>query len=327
MDKKIFFLLLLLGAFACSHRKYLKVETTVLTIDTTFTELSDSSFVPARVMCMDTNGDELYYSDYKKGNVIVLDKKWNLKRRIGSRGEGPGELLGAAHFCMGKNDSVYILNEGKQALELYVKDEYVKHIPFPSETSFTFATRFFTESQSIYHSIVSDSLFVVVFDENSSINRFICSNTTWDKPDFKRHSTRHLIKGDAFFFVVGCALPIFQMYSFDWKLMKEYNLEKTPEINKTVKQYRNTPQTPTTYYTIIQDVYYRDGKVYLLVSTNENEYFCNTVCVLDISEEIKHINTFKLKGDVYESFCVTENNILAAFNTSEASMDIFTLPE
>jgi hypothetical protein len=93
-----------------------------------------------------------------------------------------------------------------------------------------------------------------------------------------------------------------------------------------MKRYKSTPQVPTTYFTMIQDVYYKNQKIYLLVATNNNRYFCNTICILDISETIKHTGTFKLTGNVYESFCITENSNLIAFNSKEASIDVFTLP-
>ena len=328
INKIAILLVLLFGIAACSQKgqKEKEVEITKLTLNATLTELSDSSFIPTIVTCIDANENGLYFSDYAEG-VIVLDKDLNVKKRIGSRGEGPGEFIGAAHFCLGKDDSIYVLNEGKQALELFIKGEHVKHIPFPQETSFTIITCFFFEHQLIYHSVVSDSLQVVVFDNSSNINKFICSNTSIDKPDFKRHSGRHLIKGDSSFFVIGCTLPIFQVYSFDGKLIAEHDLRTIPEIRKNAEAYKNTPQVPNTYSIMIRDACYNDGKVYLLVITNEDKYICNKVCVLDVSEKIEHINTLELTGSVYGSFCITKEGRIVAFNALEASLDFFTLPE
>jgi hypothetical protein len=323
MDHKIHTLLIVLcGVFACSPNGQKK--TVELIPDTTFTELNDSSFIPRQIVCMDVNEGNLYFSDYD-GSIVILDAELKIKKRIGSRGEGPGEFLGAAHFYIGKNDSLYVFNEGKRALELFVKDEYVKHIPFPKETLLSDRTRFFLENQLVFHSSISDSLPVVLFDENSDIKRFVCNYTPLDKPSLKFHSARHLVKADQCFFVIGYTLPIFQRYSFDGRLTMEYDLGKIPEIKKKFRHYKNTPQIPNSYAIMIDDVYYKDQKIYLLVSTHEDTYFCNTVCVLDVSDEPKHIGTFKLKGDIYESFCITESNLLIAFNIKEASLDVFTL--
>ncbi|MDR0743990.1 MAG: 6-bladed beta-propeller, partial [Tannerella sp.] len=160
--------LFLFGIIACSpNRKNAgKIENTTLSLDTTFSELSDSSFVPTRIICMNVNNDNIYFSDYSEG-IVILDKSYNVKEKIGRRGEGPGEFLGAAHFYAGEGDSIYILNEGKHAIELFVKGKYLKRIHYPDQAAFTDCTRFFFENQLIFHSVISDSLSIIAFDNNS----------------------------------------------------------------------------------------------------------------------------------------------------------------
>ncbi|MDR0575440.1 MAG: 6-bladed beta-propeller [Tannerella sp.] len=160
-----FFVLFLFGMVACSpNRKNAgEIENRTLSLDATFSELSDSSFVPVRIMCMNVNNDNIYFSDYSEG-IVILDNSYNVKERIGRMGEGPGEFLGAAHFYVGKGDSIYILNEGKHAIELFVKGEHQKHIRYPDHASLTNCTRFFSENQLIFHSVISDSLPVIAFD-------------------------------------------------------------------------------------------------------------------------------------------------------------------
>jgi hypothetical protein len=274
---------------ACSPNKN-KVETMILSLDTTFSELSDSSFIPTRVMCMNVNNEDIYFSDYS-GGIVVLDKSFNVKEKIGKRGEGPAEFLGAAHFYVEKEDSIYVLNEGKHAIELFVKGKHLKQIRYPKQASLTNCTRFFSENQLIFHSIISDSLSTIVFDNNSHICRFIGKYTDWDDPDLRLHSTRHVLKGDQSFFIIGCTLPVFQIYSFDGKLITEYDLKEIPEINTVVKKYNMRAQTNTTYFTMIQDVYYDNHKIYLLVANNKDGYVCNEICILEVEKDIKHIAT------------------------------------
>lgn len=315
--------MLLFSIMGCSPPKK-GVEEIALAVDSTFSELSDSSFVPPRVMCLAVKDDNFYFSNYSDG-VVVLYPDFKFSKRIGSRGEGPGELLGCGHIYVGNNDSIYALNEGKHSIEVFVKDKHVSHISFPKNVSLSFSTRFFLHNQCVYHSVIGDSLAAIIFDNSSSINRYICDYTRWDDPKLARHSSRHLVKGVASFFVVGCALPIFQRYSFSGKLLEEYNLEDLPKISRMIEKYKRESQEPTNYFTIIQDAYYYDEKIYLLVATNENEYFCNTIYVLDVSGKTKHIQTFKLSGDVYETFCV-KGNFLVAFNSMNACIDRFKLP-
>lgn len=329
MKNKLIILLILILSLtmttSCSLKNGNKknIVTTTLVKDTTLSELNDSSFIPRQVMCMSIFGEDLYYSDYF-GEIVVLDKDYNVKKRIGSRGQGPGELLSVAHFYIAGGDSIYIRSDGRQAIDLFVHGKYTLHIPFPKETRLD-NTRFFSEDQHIFHTVVSDSFPVIVFDHDSKINQFICNRTAWDKPDLKLHSTRHLLKGDDVFFVIGYVLPVFQVYSMDGKLLKEYDLRLIPEIDRKVKLYENTPPIPNSYQILIEDVYFDNHKIYLLIGTKEDSYFCNTICVLDVSGEIMHTSTFRLSGEAYISFCV-KGNKLVAFNGKNASLDFFTLP-
>jgi hypothetical protein len=310
---------------ACSPKKAADaVPTFTLLPDTTFTELGDSSFLSDHVVCVDVLDDQWYISDYKDA-LFVLDKDFNLVKKIGRRGEGPGEFLGAAHFYLKGKDSLYIVNERKRALDLYVKGLYTRQISLSREFRYTQGTRFFAEDEWIYHTVFSDSLHVVLFDDEGTVEKCICPNTPLDKADFRHHSSRHLAKGDGCFFVVGRTLPICQAYSMDGRLLGEYDLTQIPEIEQAATKYRNTPQVPNTYSITVQDIFYSNHKLYLLIGTNDGRYFCNTLCVLDVSDKIRHSHTFKLSGKIYQTFCVSEDNILLANNPMIAGMDVFNL--
>jgi hypothetical protein len=311
---------------ACSpKRKHVEViNANLLAVDTTFNELSDSSFVPNQVMNMAFFEDDLYFSDYT-GCIILLDKQLRFKRKIGSRGQGPGELLYSGYFYVISDDSIYVLHEAKRTFELFVNGRNVGHTSVPDEIRLSGSVRFFVHNQFIFHSLVSGKNSVAVFDSESQTNQFICNFTPWDKPDLTLHSCRHLLKGEDAFFVIGYTLPIFQVYSFEGKLLKDYDLTQIPEIRKVVQKYQQTPQVPTTYAAMITDVYYDQGKVYLLVGTYTDEYSNNTLCVLDVKEDIRHIHTFKLQDRAYRSFCVKDNTI-AASNITTAGLDFFTIP-
>jgi hypothetical protein len=95
--------------------------------------------------------------------MFALDKQFNLKEKIGNRGSGPGEFIGCSHFHI-ENDTIYAINEMKQAIEVFVNGAYISHIPYPAEARLTSLTRFFVNEQFIFHSFVSDSLQAVLFD-------------------------------------------------------------------------------------------------------------------------------------------------------------------
>jgi len=287
-------------------------------------EFSDSSFVPRRVVCIDANQDHFYCTDYSAG-YFVLDKDFNLIKRVGIVGQGPADFLGSAHFYM-QNDSLYIWNDGKQAIQLFVNDKHEKQIAMPKGLSFSPNTCFFVENQQIYHSVRGDTLPVVAFDENSIKKTYLCRFTSQDDVNFKLHSARHIIKAKNGFYVIGSALPIFQKYDFDGKLLETYNMEKLPEIRQQLQWMKSQEKVPNAHFTMCQDVFYDEGKLFLLAATNiHQDYWCNTVYVFDVAENIEHIATLKLgSGRAYGSFCVKSDTLLA-HNMMDASLDVYNI--
>ncbi|MDR0507059.1 MAG: hypothetical protein LBH32_09635 [Dysgonamonadaceae bacterium] len=322
----IYIIILFTGLASCNKNRHFP-DVVTLVAHTTLTDFNDSSFVPKRIMCIDAIGSDFYCSDYSNG-YFVLDEKFNIKKRIGSKGQGPGEFLGAGPFYFQGTDSIFILNEGKRSFELFVEDKHIESFSYPQGISLSHCTRFFVKNQQIFHSVIGDSLPVIAFNGNSHENQYMCLYTKWDNPHLKQHSTRHLVKGKNNFFVIGSVLPVFQRYDFEGNLLEDYDMEKLPEISINMKKYNGQKQIPTTYFTMCKDAYYCKDKVFILVASNINEYFCNTVYVLNVADKISHIGTYILgKGNnVYESFCV-KNDTLLAFNAIDASLDVFTISE
>lgn len=293
-----------------------------LSLDTTLSELSDSFFVPPQVRCLNASGEYLYYTDYV-GGLVVLDKDYQVKKQLGTRGQGPGEFLGAAHFYLVGKDSIYILNEGKHSIDVFAGDEYKQTIPFPKSVRFTFNTRFFVDKGSVYHSVIAKESPVVVFNNDTS--SFMCSYTPFDDSSMGRHVTKHILKGDNSFFLIGCVYPTLEQYSMDGKLLKQFDLSVIPAVSQMMQAYRDALREPESYFTVIQDTYYCNGDLYLLIGLlNDGNYSCNTVAVLNLSDaEWKYTKYFRLSGKVYDTFCV-DNEKMYVHDPARSCFDIFS---
>jgi hypothetical protein len=150
-------------------------------------------------------------------------------------------------------------------------------------------------------------------------------NKTWDNSEYKSHSSRHLIKGDNSFFVIGQALPVFQEYSYEGRLLNNYDLTLIPEIKKQIHKYENEQKAPNSHFIMIQDIYYANGRIYILIANDIEQYKCNIICVFDVSKDIKHVKTFFLSEDIYSTFCVFDNQIVAV--NYNACIDVFRITE
>lgn len=322
------FILVFVVVGGCSHRSMNHDYPAIreLSPDTVLSELEDTFFISPQIKCMDVCNGNLYYSDYS-GEVVIVNPQYKVIKRIGFRGQGPGELLGPAHFYIANEDSLYILNEWKQNIELFVNGQYAQRYPFPEHERFTSLTRFFANGQHLYHSILSEKAPVIVYGIDSSLNKYLGNSTKYDKPEFVRHSTRHVVNGDGSFLVVGCVYPILQVYTYGGDLQQEYDLTNVPEIKEMVAVYNSKAQVPNQYFTIVQDAYFCNQKLYLLIGRTEKEkYNCHTICVFHIlHDRIEHESTLYLSREVYDTFCVKENRVLYAYSASDACIDVFNI--
>ena len=78
--------------------------------DTVISQLNDSSFI-SDVRSIYSN-KYIYVIDYKRDQILILDKKGSLIKSLGIRGKGLGEFLGASHLFV-SNDTICVYNEGK----------------------------------------------------------------------------------------------------------------------------------------------------------------------------------------------------------------------
>lgn len=303
------------------------IEPVHLTPDAVISEYGDSLIIPSNVVCMNATEKGVFFTDYYSG-LFVMDNNMDIHNKIGKYGKGPGELLGAAFFYTDNSDSVYIVNEGRQAFGLFVNGAYSKNIAFCESARFTIRSRFFVREQTVYHSVGRAGAPVIAYRGDSTGFRPVCDYTPYDDMEFQIRSGRHVVKGSDSFFVIGISLPILQEYTFDGKLCAEYDLLSIPETAKSMKAHEDEPKQPNSYNVTIRDAYYCDNSLYMLVATKANdEYFCNTICRLNTKDgNMKHEATYILQGDVFGTFCVRGNKIYA-YDDMESSIHVYTMKE
>ncbi len=322
-------LTVILGLFviltdSCLKTSKFKPEELILKKVKSITQFNDSTFLSSMVLCIDKYKDSIMLTDYKQGQIFMLNSELNLLSKIGIMGQGPGEMIGAAHFCV-SNEKITVINDGKELLSEYslLNKNFTKDIKFPKDLRKTLNTRFFEYDGKIFHSIVSEDSMIVAIDKNNLKSSQMGVNSKWDKPNLRMHSTRHLIKGNQSFYEIGCTLPILQEYSFEGEMLHTFDLSTIHDISKQMEIYKKNNQIPNTYFVMIQDVYFDNENIFLLFASQEVGYSCNKIIVINTQNEFKHIATYILSGGkVYLSFCV-DNNRIIAFNGLNSNIDIY----
>ena len=94
--------------------------------------LSDSIFFSYTFDMMQKDGN-LFLIDYQNFSILKLDRQFNLIKRIGHKGHGPGEFVSPFSLAI-DTDTLYVYDNGKNALILFTLDgKFLTEKPFPQE--------------------------------------------------------------------------------------------------------------------------------------------------------------------------------------------------
>jgi hypothetical protein len=301
---------------SCIHQSTTQLNNVVLTKVTETDMFGDSTYF-SQIMSMFW-AETIYIPDYKRDQIIEVDTMNQVINTIGSRGSGPGELLGASNLFV-KNDTIYIINESKQCFEIFDKTQYIGSIRSPG----LFGDRRF--------SVVDGNIICASLSEHHSLKII---NTRKDSVFFfgnlsergKKYNGKHIWTDERFIYAISELEPIIDRYLFNGEFVDKYDFRNIEPI-KTLMTYsdRNLPQN--SYRVLVPDVYMYKDLLYLLIVTRDGDKSnCNTLLVINVKKmEAVKLITLNERGSWFESFCV-KDNILIAFNLPKASLLKFQLP-
>jgi hypothetical protein len=169
----------------------------------------------------------LYVSDYTRNQMMVLNDEL-LIATVSSRGEGPGQLLGASSLIV-RNDILYIHDEVKKEIIVFSRGKYLRSVKVPS--GFDGGTCFGLSGRRF---IVTDfqqphSLAFVNLDTDS---------VTYFGQIFDFHSpVKNRIRNDRFVFTQGSFIyavsnnqPVIEWYDLQGNFVDSYDYSNVAEV-------------------------------------------------------------------------------------------------
>lgn len=301
-------------------------STSVLSLhpQNTISQLGDSIYLSKQVSCIDTKNDTTYISDYRAG-LYALDCNMKLTKKISNIGNGTGEVNRPAMIFAANNGNVILYNEGARKYSYFGNNSFLKSDSKSSRNDLSDLCRFFSIGDTIFQSIINDKFLVSTTKDGTLLNKICPLVNGLDQINNPALSERHLIKGDSTFYLIGMGLPIIQEYTFTGNEVGSFDLNSIEMLSNAYSKNKNN--SPNTFYTVVKDAYYKNGRIYLLTSQYERKYKCNTIVVLHKKDnQLQHFATYMLDKNVYRTFCVNNNNECYAICANNSSIEIYKLP-
>lgn len=300
--------------YSCNKQKN-NIENISFKNDTIISQLSDTSFFwDVRSMQFDKY---LYFTDYKRDQIIVLDNKGNFIRSIGTKGRGPGEFLGASHLFV-INDTIFVANDGKKSIEMYSKYKHLRTINLPNEIIISSEYRFVYKNNIIYLTSLSNSNSIASYDINNGVIKHFGKSVEFGTAkQTKIRNKRHLFSFKNFLIAVSDNMPIVEKYDLAGNLLESFDYSDVQEVDHVLNYFKKEKEEQNSYYQLVTDAYLNNNNLYILLLTvKNNTVFSNTVLTIDVNTRI-HIKKIGNIGKGWFSSICIEDDSMWAFNEEE----------
>ncbi len=323
--KHILLILSLLLSLFSSCQKQKKYKEYDCTADKKIETLPDSSFF-SDIRCMQCHNNKLYFLDVQRRDVVILNEDFDDIQIIGSPGPGPEELTIPDKLYV-LEDTVYIMDFGSESIKSFYEKNYLS----ACYSSFS-ENRFFCTSDKLYLPILTDSSSFVVKNKESKENsteQYGGRITKFEtgRETFIRNAKNLLYDNDDFFYAVSNNLTIIEKYDLKTlKLISTFDLSEVSIIKKNLNYIASKAKNENSYYTLIEDSYIANNSIYLLCTNLISPIKANQLVKITISPQMEVTSIYTLPGNIYRSFCVSEDYIFA-FNWSGGTIDRIKLAD
>ena len=316
----ILVIMVLMGA--CAHKD--DCPNYRLTPSRTITRLSDSIFLSGQVSCLDCSKKGIYLSDYNEG-LFLINSDGQVIKHIAQKGRGFGEIGACGHFYVTESGDICVYDESEKSFDFYVDECWKTSIKSEQDYVLSSSTRFFSRCDSVWHSITHNEKTMAILSAGQALKQ---GKLVDGLDDIRRPtaSERHVLKAEEGIILVGLGLPVVERYDDKGKRLSTYDLRNVPKL-RAIYDAKKTDD-PKSYFVVVADAYYSNHKLYLLTASDENDmYSCNTIYVLEDKDGCFELEcSYTLSGNIYSTFCITEDNLCFAFNCIDSALEMYLLP-
>ncbi|MEP0262337.1 hypothetical protein [Dokdonia sp.] len=287
-------------------------DTITLAIETELSRLSDDSFI-SDIRSIDFKHNQFYLTDYSRNEILILDEDLTLKNTAGTGGEGPGEFNGASSIKV-SDDFVYVINDGKQTVEVFKENEHVETINPQIILSSGTPLRFGTLDNTFYFSNPESLNSVSHYKSDDEILSF---GEIYDFPNLSQtliKNYNHVLMHSNGIITVSDNLPTIVFYDLNKNVLSKMDYGNLPLVQEHLDVLKRNPTEDNSYYILATDAYlFLDTLYVLLTLQNEQGPSSNKVLEIKINKDgtLRILNMLGLGDGWYTTLCVNDSSLLS----------------
>ena len=230
----------------------------------------------------------IYVADSSQGVIFKFNQKGEFLKKIGSKGNGPGDLLEPQYLKVDNNGNLIIFEKGNGRYQILdSKGAYINS--FKASNLFT-SREFYKENIFVLSAEIDKKLIEILDLEGKFIDSF-GAQLRFEKANDRmvKSTNKKLIsinqKGEIF--VTWQFFPLVRKYSANRKLLNEFELDYPRFVDRGQRNYENVknPKRRPLFAQIIQASRAKENGLYILSQSSRIE-------ILEISEEGKIENVY-----------------------------------
>jgi hypothetical protein len=287
-------------------------------------QLSDSTFF-SDIRSIFYYDDKYYIAEYNRDNILILNNNLDLERSLGNKGRGPGELMGVSHLFV-RQDSIFVINDGKRTIEIFDYKGYLATIDAPQEIELSSDIRFCLLANDILLSSPNSNFSMSMFSFNSaSIKWFGNLKKYKTQKETKIKNQRHIQVTEDKIIALSDCQPVLELYNIDGELLDVFDFRYIDFIAQLMLYVEKKEISENSYYQIFQDFYISGNQIFVLaLSLDENEEVqCNRIIQFEMEDgSFFPKQILSLGHGWFGPICVGDGKILA-YNQIETELTLF----
>jgi hypothetical protein len=302
----------------------------------TISQLSDSSFF-AQIFDIRFVDNQYYFADYKTNMVYQCSDKFDLIKRIGGLGKGPGDFLAPCEVYPTAN-SIYVFEEMNQRISIFDNDFNFAGMVNNDYRGNLMAKSYIDDSSNLFCCVNGIDAPLLKFNLKTGKKNYFGSYKPF-KSIMERvaNNDYQIIPYGDYILAISHSDPKIDIYDkHSLQILGTYSYENN-EVAKSRTDYARReiirdPKNSESTYILVQDACIYDNRLFLLLVDDFDVHpTLNKLACFDISDKtIKYLRTYCLSTREksicwFNCFALNSKNQIVAFSPQTSMFYLFKM--